>query len=114
MRARKTLRLQTENMQASETKLPLSDRTNSMEESTTIRKEHENRKKIRVNTIDALVIRNYNSEVSFRADNHRLGIVKLNGKGWKSTVLQEEGTWVECIECKKWRYLKNVPGKKFL
>ena len=113
MRARKTMRLQNENTQASEIELSLTDRTNSMGESAAHQKEPDNRKHSRVNTVTVPVVRNYNSEASFSANNERLGIVKLNGKGWKSTVLQREGTWVECVECKKWRYLKNVAGKKF-
>ena len=113
MRARKTLRSQTENTQSSQIKLPLTDPATSMEESTAPQKEPGHTKHSRVNTVKAPVIRNYNSEASFRAADERLGIVKLNGKGWKSTVLQTEGTWVECVRCKKWRYLKNVAGKKF-
>ena len=113
MRARKTLRLQAENTQSSKIELPLTVPATSMEESTAAQKEPTHTKHSRVNTVKAPVIRNYNSEASFRAGNERLGIVKLNGKGWKSTVLQTEGTWVECVECKKWRYLKNVAGKRF-
>ena len=60
-------------------------------------------------------IRNYDSTAS-ESENSRIGIVKLHGKNWhgnewSSEVLQEEGTWVECVDCKKWRYLPDVQGK---
>ncbi|CAG5099750.1 Oidioi.mRNA.OKI2018_I69.XSR.g16667.t1.cds [Oikopleura dioica] len=70
------------------------------------------------------VIRNYDSTASHASSSNgkkkrRIGIIKLhgrnwNGKEWKSEVLQAEGTWVECVECKKWRYLKECTDPALL